>query len=115
MIKIELQEGSVLSHKPLEQYSRTLCTLSLQVTSKPCYPNLQVFVSINYLLSVLSKVVSNNRTSARWVFSIFNNVLMFLFMFLFSLVSDIEGGDALQLRKEHALKIFAYINSWTQR
>ncbi|XP_029817497.1 ubiquitin carboxyl-terminal hydrolase 34, partial [Manacus vitellinus] len=32
-----------------------------------------------------------------------------------SQVSDIEGGDALQLRKEHALKIFAYINSWTQR
>lgn len=30
-------------------------------------------------------------------------------------ISDIEGGDALQLRKEHALKIFAYINSWTQR
>lgn len=34
---------------------------------------------------------------------------------LFSLVSDIEGADGLQLRKEHALKIFAYINSWTQR
>uniref|UniRef100_A0A8C3UPZ5 Ubiquitin specific peptidase 34 n=1 Tax=Catharus ustulatus TaxID=91951 RepID=A0A8C3UPZ5_CATUS len=32
-----------------------------------------------------------------------------------SFLSDIEGGDALQLRKEHALKIFAYINSWTQR
>ncbi|XP_069090498.1 ubiquitin carboxyl-terminal hydrolase 34 isoform X1 [Pleurodeles waltl] len=30
-------------------------------------------------------------------------------------VSDIEGGDGLQLRKEHAIKIFAYINSWTQR
>ncbi|KAH0521479.1 Ubiquitin carboxyl-terminal hydrolase 34, partial [Microtus ochrogaster] len=29
--------------------------------------------------------------------------------------SDIEGGDGLQLRKEHTLKIFAYINSWTQR
>lgn len=38
-----------------------------------------------------------------------------VFLLLFSLVSDIEGGDALQLRKEHALKIFAYINSWTQR
>ncbi|NWQ77721.1 UBP34 hydrolase, partial [Columbina picui] len=37
------------------------------------------------------------------------------FMFLFSLVSVIEGADGLQLRKEHALKIFAYINSWTQR
>nr|XP_060479486.1 ubiquitin carboxyl-terminal hydrolase 34 [Panthera onca] len=30
-------------------------------------------------------------------------------------ISDIEGGDGLQLRKEHTLKIFAYINSWTQR
>lgn len=35
--------------------------------------------------------------------------------FYFISVSDIEGGDGLQLRKEHTLKIFAYINSWTQR
>ncbi|XP_018120315.1 ubiquitin carboxyl-terminal hydrolase 34 isoform X2 [Xenopus laevis] len=30
-------------------------------------------------------------------------------------ISDSEGSDGLQLRKEHALKIFAYINSWAQR
>lgn len=30
-------------------------------------------------------------------------------------ISDVEGADGLQLRKEHVLKIFAYINSWTQR
>ncbi|XP_023084084.1 ubiquitin carboxyl-terminal hydrolase 34 isoform X5 [Piliocolobus tephrosceles] len=29
-------------------------------------------------------------------------------------ISDVEGGDGLQLRKEHTLKIFTYINSWTQ-
>nr|XP_033794971.1 ubiquitin carboxyl-terminal hydrolase 34 isoform X3 [Geotrypetes seraphini] len=30
-------------------------------------------------------------------------------------ISDIEGGDGLQLRKDHTLKIFAFINSWTKR
>ena len=30
-------------------------------------------------------------------------------------VSDTEGGDGLQFRKEHTFKIFAYINVQTQR
>lgn len=30
-------------------------------------------------------------------------------------ISDVEGGDGLQLRKDHAFKIFAYINSWMHR
>ena len=30
-------------------------------------------------------------------------------------VSDTEGGNGLQFRKEHTFETFAYINSWTQR
>lgn len=37
-------------------------------------------------------------------------------MLVFSSVSDADGGDGgFQLQKEHALRVLAYISSWTQR
>uniref|UniRef100_A0A4W3GN70 Ubiquitin carboxyl-terminal hydrolase 34 n=1 Tax=Callorhinchus milii TaxID=7868 RepID=A0A4W3GN70_CALMI len=36
-------------------------------------------------------------------------------LFVELLLSEAESNEGLQLKKEHALKIFNYINSWTQR